>query len=153
MNRKQIKQAFRPFIFGLTLAVVMTGCSRCKDTGSQTSTGTAVTANVNEIVTEDKKVGTGPAAKSGNTVTVHYTGTLTNGTKFDSSLDRGQPFTFSLGAGQVIKGWDVGVAGMQKGGVRILKIPSALAYGERGAGNVIPPNSPLIFEVELLDIK
>jgi FKBP-type peptidyl-prolyl cis-trans isomerase FkpA len=102
---------------------------------------------------EDTKVGTGAEAKAGQNVAVHYTGWLTNGTKFDSSKDRGQPFTFRLGGGQVIKGWDEGVQGMKIGGVRKLTIPADLGYGARGAGGVIPPNATLVFEVELLDVK
>ena len=101
----------------------------------------------------DLKVGTGDTAKKGDTVEVHYTGWLKNGKKFDSSLDRGKPFSFQLGAGRVIKGWDEGVAGMKVGGKRKLIIPSKLAYGEAGAGDVIPPNAELTFEVELLKIK
>jgi len=99
------------------------------------------------------KEGTGDAAKAGQTVDVHYTGWLKDGKKFDSSLDRGQPFSFKLGAGMVIKGWDEGVAGMKAGGKRKLIIPSELGYGKRGAGNVIPPDAELTFEVELLKIK
>ena len=100
----------------------------------------------------DITVGTGTTAAAGKTVKVHYTGWLTNGKKFDSSLDRGEAFAFSLGAGQVIKGWDEGVAGMKVGGKRQLRIPPELGYGARGAGNAIPPNSTLIFDVELLDV-
>jgi FKBP-type peptidyl-prolyl cis-trans isomerase FkpA len=101
---------------------------------------------------EDVKVGTGAAAESGKPVSVHYTGWLTNGTKFDSSKDRGQPFEFPLGGGRVIKGWDEGVQGMKVGGVRKLTIPPELGYGARGAGGVIPPNATLVFEVELLKV-
>ncbi len=99
------------------------------------------------------KEGTGERAREGDTVEVHYTGTFKDGKKFDSSLDRGKPFSFKLGAGQVIKGWDEGVAGMQVGGKRKLVIPSPLAYGEGGGGGAIPPKSELTFEVELLKIK
>jgi peptidylprolyl isomerase len=106
------------------------------------------------LETLDLVEGTGPVATAGKTVTVHYTGTLrSNGRKFDSSLDRGEPFTFTLGQGSVIKGWDEGVAGMKVGGKRKLSIPARLGYGARGAGTDIPPNADLVFEVELLDVK
>jgi FKBP-type peptidyl-prolyl cis-trans isomerase len=101
---------------------------------------------------EDLKVGTGAEATDGKTVEVHYTGTLTDGTKFDSSRDKGQPFTFTLGAGQVIKGWDEGVKGMREGGRRKLTVPPSLGYGEQGKGP-IPPNAVLIFDIELLKVK
>ena len=101
----------------------------------------------------DLAVGTGRSPAQGQTVTVHYTGWLTNGTKFDSSVDRGSPFQFKIGVGEVISGWDEGVASMKVGGKRKLIIPSNLAYGARGAGGAIPPNSTLVFEVELLDVQ
>ena len=99
------------------------------------------------------QAGTGARAESGKTVSVHYTGKLLNGTKFDSSVDRGQPFDFGLGQGQVIKGWDEGIALMSIGEKGTLLIPSPLGYGARGAGGSIPPNAILLFEVELLGIK
>ena len=102
---------------------------------------------------EDTIAGDGATAGAGQTVSVHYTGWLTNGTKFDSSKDRNDPFEFKLGAGQVIRGWDEGVQGMKIGGTRKLTIPPQLGYGARGAGGVIPPNATLVFEVELLEIR
>jgi FKBP-type peptidyl-prolyl cis-trans isomerase len=102
---------------------------------------------------EELVAGTGPEAMNGQTVSVHYTGWLTSGSKFDSSVDRKQPFEFKLGAGQVIKGWDQGVAGMKVGGKRKLTIPPELGYGARGFPGAIPPSSTLVFEVELLGVR
>ena len=101
----------------------------------------------------DTKAGTGQTPKSGQRVTVHYTGTLQDGTKFDSSVDRGQPFTFTIGVGEVIRGWDEGVSTMKEGGKRQLIIPANLGYGTRGAGSAIPPNATLIFDVELIKVE
>ena len=118
------------------------------------------TANITELQKKDTVVGTGREAEPGFNVSVHYTGWLYDekasdhkGKKFDSSVDRGQPFKFDLGAGQVIQGWDEGFAGMKIGGKRTLTIPPEMGYGARGAGGVIPPNATLIFDVELLDVK
>ena len=111
------------------------------------------TTTASGLVFEELTVGSGNPATAGQKVSVHYTGWLTNGTKFDSSKDRGEPFIFPLGKGHVIRGWDEGVAGMKVGGKRKLTIPPTLGYGARGAGGVIPPNATLVFEVELLDVK
>jgi FKBP-type peptidyl-prolyl cis-trans isomerase len=129
-------------------ALLVAGCS-----GGAASGAAGGSAAVTDLKIEDEVVGTGPEIKAGQTAVVHYTGWLTDGTKFDSSKDRGQPFPFKLGAGQVIKGWDQGVQGMHVGGKRKLTIPPQLGYGSQGAGGVIPPNATLVFEVELLDIK
>lgn len=112
-----------------------------------------VVEDMTELEIEDLKVGEGAEAKPGDVVSVHYVGTLTDGTKFDSSRDRGEPFSFELGAGEVIKGWDEGVVGMRIGGKRMLTIPSELGYGELGAPPIIGPNATLIFEIELLEVK
>jgi FKBP-type peptidyl-prolyl cis-trans isomerase len=109
--------------------------------------------NKQGVEIEILKEGTGAIAQKGDMVSVHYVGVLENGTKFDSSVDRGTPFEFSLGAGRVIPGWEIGVEGMKVGEVRKLTVPSELAYGSSGAGNAIPPNATLIFEVQLLGIK
>ena len=108
---------------------------------------------VTELISEDVVVGEGTLAEAGDTVSVHYTGTLLDGTKFDSSVDRGTPFSFDLGAGMVIQGWDEGVAGMKEGGTRILTIPADMAYGERGVPGAIPPSAPLKFEVQLIEVE
>ena len=116
--------------------------------------------DVSELTMTDEQVGSGHEALAGRRVTVHYTGWLydssrdgNKGTKFDSSRDRGEPFTFPLGAGRVIQGWDQGVAGMKVGGRRTLTIPSRMGYGSEGAPGAIPPNAALVFDVELLDVK
>ena len=132
------------------------------NTGSSANAGSAPAgdANVTQLIKLDGKAGSGAEAVSGKTVIVHYTGWLYDqgkadhkGNKFDSSRDRNEPFSFSLGAGQVIRGWDEGVAGMKVGGQRTLTIPPDMGYGARGAGGVIPPNATLLFDVELLDVK
>jgi FKBP-type peptidyl-prolyl cis-trans isomerase FkpA len=126
-------------------------------TSTQPSLMTALSPIPDQIPTElsgtDLVVGTGAEAAPGNTVSVHYVGRLPDGTVFDASEPRGEAFTFKLGAGQVIQGWDQGVAGMKVGGTRQLIIPPELGYGARGAGGVIPPNATLIFDVQLLDVR
>ena len=106
-----------------------------------------------KLIIQDEKIGSGAEAVSGKKITVNYSGTLTDGTKFDSSYDRNTPFTFTLGAGEVIQGWDQGFAGMKVGGKRKLTIPASLGYGSQGAGSVIPADATLIFEVELLNVE
>jgi len=117
----------------------------------------AMTTTASGLQYEDTRPGAGESAAAGRTCVMHYTGWLwvagAKGSKFDSSLDRGRPFSFGLGNGQVIKGWDEGVAGMKIGAKRTLLIPPELGYGARGAGGVIPPNATLLFEVELLELK
>ncbi len=117
---------------------------------AETQTETVTASGLKYI---DLKAGNGPSPKKGQNVLVHYTGWLENGTKFDSSVDRKEPFPFRIGEGQVIQGWDEGVLSMKMGGKRRLIIPPKLGYGARGAGGVIPPNATLIFEVELLDLR
>ena len=120
--------------------------------GSDNTTGKNEITTSSGLTYMDEVVGTGEVAVAGKTATVHYTGWLENGKQFDSSVDRGQPFSFRLGAGQVIKGWDEGVRGMKVGGKRKLTIPANLGYGARGAGGIIPPHATLIFDVELLGV-
>ncbi|HEX7801377.1 MAG TPA: FKBP-type peptidyl-prolyl cis-trans isomerase [Pseudoxanthomonas sp.] len=139
--------------FALPLLALL-ALSACADPGPPPG------GSVAELQRIDEKTGTGAVATSGSDVTVHYTGWLYDekakdkrGEKFDSSVDRGEPFTFPLGGGRVIRGWDDGVAGMRVGGKRLLLIPSHYGYGSEGAFGVIPPNASLVFEVELLDVK
>ena len=118
-----------------------------------TSSAKPKTMETDKLIITDERVGTGAETVAGKKITVNYSGTLTDGTKFDSSYDRGTPFTFNLGAGEVIQGWDQGFAGMKVGGKRKLTIPASLGYGSQGAGGLIPPNATLIFEVELLSVE
>ena len=136
-------------IFPFAVVLVLTACG-----------GNTENSSVTQLIRQDDVVGTGAEAQSGQVVTVHYTGWLYDqtrpdrkGNKFDSSRDRNEPFSFNLGAGEVIRGWDEGVAGMKVGGRRMLTIPPDMGYGARGAGGVIPPNATLLFDVELLEVK
>jgi len=148
---------------GLTLATVasvaISACSQAIEPHQSAGATSQEAGQVNLVKTPDGlqydeiKVGTGASPHPGQTVVVHYTGWLTNGTKFDSSVDRGQPFEFVIGQGNVIKGWDEGVMTMKVGGKRKLTIPPHLGYGQRGMPPVIPPNSVLLFDVELLGLK
>ncbi len=124
-----------------------------KTENQMSSSSTKAVTTPSGLQYEDLAVGAGASPQTGQTVVVHYTGWLTDGTKFDSSVDRGRPFEFSIGRGQVIKGWDEGVATMKIGGKRKLTIPAELGYGSRGAGGLIPPGATLVFEVELLGLK
>jgi len=148
-------------IIASTVLIAMLAISGC-NAGSQNSNQekTVMSQTITEFTKIDHKIGTGREAEAGLNVTVHYTGWLYDpskpegkGAKFDSSLDRGEPFVFYLGGGQVIRGWDEGFAGMKIGGTRTLLIPAEYGYGARGAGGVIPPNASLVFDVELLGIK
>jgi FKBP-type peptidyl-prolyl cis-trans isomerase len=154
-----MKQQFAIVLTIFAVFALAAGCgnSNKSNTPSQPSTSGPMKVNGQPTTTAsglqywDIVDGTGATAAPGSTVKVHYTGFLTTGEKFDSSRDRGEPFSFPLGAGQVIKGWDEGVAGMKVGGQRQLRIPPDLGYGAAGAGGAIPPNATLIFDVELLD--
>jgi FKBP-type peptidyl-prolyl cis-trans isomerase len=139
------------FMKSVFAALVMLGL--LSPTFSQGATMSETTTTASGLKYEDIKQGDGDVATTGKTVSVHYTGWLTDGKKFDSSKDRGQPFEFPLGGGRVIKGWDEGVQGMKVGGTRKLTIPPELGYGSRGAGGVIPPSATLVFEVELLKVR
>ena len=141
--------------FALAAAFIFAVAIAHNPASAQTEGSTVTTPSGLKIT--DTKVGSGAEAKNGQTCSMHYTGWLyengAKGQKFDSSLDRGEPFSFALGTGQVIKGWDEGVAGMKAGGKRTLIIPPELGYGAQGAGGVIPPNATLMFDVELLEAK
>lgn len=143
-------------ILSLMALLLITACQQQGENGMTESGAMDIT----ELTITDLTTGDGATAEAGQTIIVHYTGWLydtsqpdNKGAKFDSSVDRGQPFSFPLGAGRVIRGWDEGFADMQVGGKRLLVIPPDMGYGERGAGGVIPPNATLLFEVELLDIQ
>ena len=142
---------FKKLIPIIAIVVLMT--SSCSKNGGPTKVNGPSHKTSSGLEFWDIRTGTGAEAAARKHVSVHYTGWLTDGTKFDSSVDRNAPFRFLLGAGQVIKGWDEGVAGMKVGGKRKLQIPAQLGYGDRGAGRVIPPGAELIFEVELLAIR
>lgn len=149
---KEIPKAI--LFFAVTVVIIWGGALVSQRiTGNEPPSADVPSMSDEEVKTEDSIVGTGAEAKTGDAVSVHYVGTLADGTKFDSSRDRGEPFTFTLGAGEVISGWEQGILGMKVGGTRNLVIPPSLAYGAQGAGGVIPPNATLVFEVELLEIK
>ena len=140
--------------------MALLAASACTADTQTSAKDNSTMSNVTELIKKDTVVGEGRVAEPGNNVTVHYTGWLYDpskadghGQKFDSSVDRGDPFVFFLGGGQVIRGWDEGVAGMKVGGKRTLIIPSEMGYGAYGAGGVIPPNATLVFDVELIGIK
>jgi FKBP-type peptidyl-prolyl cis-trans isomerase FkpA len=137
----------------LTTVAAISACKKNQE-GNAVSPKQPTNAEAGSLVIEDVQVGTGDVASKGKTVSVHYTGRLTDGTKFDSSLDRGRPIEFPLGTGMVIKGWDQGLDGMKVGGKRKLTIPPQLAYGDRGTpGGPIPPKATLVFDVELMAVK
>lgn len=158
IRKKSILFAFIVAVFAFAI-----GCGKSEKSDTSGLSGASAPSGPTKVTGQptttasglqywDVVVGTGATAVPGKPVSVHYTGWLTNGEKFDSSVDRGKPFVFPLGEGQVIKGWDEGVVGMKAGGKRQLRIPPALGYGEAGAGGDIPPNATLIFDVELLEV-
>ena len=154
---RQYRISIKTILFSLLSIVLIIAC---QPQGEAQVSEQPAGSEMSELQITDTVNGDGPTAEAGQTVIVHYTGWLydpeqpeNKGEKFDSSVDRGDPFSFSLGAGQVIRGWDEGFAGMQIGGKRTLIIPPDMGYGARGAGGVIPPNATLMFEVELLDIQ
>ena len=136
-----------------TLTLAAPAALQAADNAAPAKTSGKPTTTKSGLKYWELKKGTGAVAKTGDNVKVHYTGWLTDGKKFDSSLDRGTPFEFKLGQGMVIKGWDEGVAGMKVGGKRQLRIPAELGYGDKGAGGVIPPNAELVVDVELLGVN
>ena len=150
-----IKRSFCLLLFVALTAAACGGGETTTDAGGppDDDCDTSPVTTDSGLEYQEIECGDGETAESGDTVVVHYTGTLADGTKFDSSVDRGEPFTFPLGAGQVIKGWDEGLVGMKVGGKRKLTIPPELGYGPDGSPPVIPPNATLIFDVELLDIQ
>jgi FKBP-type peptidyl-prolyl cis-trans isomerase len=134
-------------------SVSAAACTRTPAPERDFTKAVQMSASVTSLQIVDATVGTGAEATPGRRVKVHYTGTLMDGSKFDSSRDRNEPFEFHLGAGEVIRGWDEGVSGMKVGGRRLLTIPPGMGYGARGAGGVIPPNATLLFDVELLNVR
>jgi FKBP-type peptidyl-prolyl cis-trans isomerase len=164
MRFKTLPRVGTAALLAASIPFLTSACARtekAEETASETAqgqtrsdaTGAPESVTASGLKIQDLKVGDGPEAVSGKTVQVHYVGRLQDGTKFDSSLDRGEPFSFRLGAGEVIEGWDQGVAGMKVGGKRMLTIPPELGYGQQGAGEAIPPGATLIFEVQLLGVQ
>lgn len=156
MSRSPASTVLLPLVLSLLAAAAVEGCNKLTtppEPEAMTSSSPAAPTAEASLGIVDVTVGQGPAAQAGDKVKVQYTGTLTNGTEFDSSRKAGKPFEFTLGRGEVIKGWDQGVAGMKVGGKRKLTIPASLGYGARGAGGVIPPYATLLFDVELVEIE
>jgi FKBP-type peptidyl-prolyl cis-trans isomerase FkpA len=137
----------------VTLGFMLAACGPSESPDARAARIAQMSESITSLGVDDTTVGTGPEATPGRRVSVHYTGTLLDGTTFDSSRDRGEPFTFRLGSGEVIPGWDEGVKGMRVGGVRQLTIPSSMAYGRRGSPPTIPPNAALQFDIELLKVE